>query len=90
MGDKGEIEIYVPLSSCSCSFAKFMDKVWSVIIDYMEDINYKVLNSQSREAYQKGILGNGLIINGTKKFSSTFKEDDLRQALEEEIARSGL
>jgi hypothetical protein len=73
MGDTNEIyiEIFVPLSSCSCVYDSYLDQVFKILNPYKNHVKFEVKNADSPEGDKYNILQNSIIINknGNKKYS---------------------
>lgn len=69
---KLKVEIYVPLDACACEWDKFMNRVFVELTPYIKHIDYDTKNLNSEEAKQLNLHGKCVVVDGEKKFSSTF------------------
>jgi hypothetical protein len=69
---KLKVDIFVPLDSCACEWDKFMNRVFVELTPYMKHIDFDTKNLNSEEARDLNIRGKCVVINGEKRFSSSF------------------
>jgi hypothetical protein len=69
---KLKVDIYVPLDACACEWDKFMNRVFVELTPYMKHIDFDTKNLNSEEAKNLNISGKCVVINGEKRFSSSF------------------
>lgn len=60
------IEIFVPSGICTCSYSKWIEKIWDYIEDFREFVEIETLDTKSLRAKALGIQGQTLLINGIK------------------------
>ena len=72
------------MGSCVCHFAPFMEKVGRVTSKFKDSVEVQMKSSKSPEANKYGIQEMGIVINGKIKFSATFEEKELQDALSQE------
>ncbi|MFX1365031.1 MAG: hypothetical protein ACFFCE_02700 [Promethearchaeota archaeon] len=70
--EKLKVDIYVPLDACACEWDKFMNRVFVELTPYIKYIDFDTKNLNSEEARELNIRNQCVIINGDKKFTSTF------------------
>jgi len=78
--EKLKVDIYVPLDACACEWDKFMNRVFVELTPYMKHIDYNTKNLNSEEARKLNLRNNCVVIDGEKKFASSF-------TLKKELAR---
>ena len=66
------IDVYVPLNACECVWSQFMNLVFSALAPYMKYIKFETKNLDSEEARQLNITGNCVVVDGKKKFITSF------------------
>ena len=69
---KLKVEIYVPLDACACEWDKFMNRVFTEITPYIKHIDYETKNLNSDEARKLNIRSKCIVVDGEKKYSSSF------------------
>ena len=79
--DRIKIEVFVPLGSCACSFAPFMEKVGRVTSKYKNSINFQAKSLSSSEASKRGIEEMCVVVDEVTMLSANFKEKDLEKAI---------
>ena len=85
---KVKIEVFVPLGSCVCNFAPFMEKIGRVTSRFKDVTEVQMRSSKSSEALKYGVQDMGIVINGKIKLSESFEEQELQDAIsQEESAR---
>ena len=70
--EKLKVDIYVPLDACACEWDKFMNRVFVELTPYIKHIDYDTKNLNSETARNLNIRNNCVVIDGEKKFSSSF------------------
>jgi len=85
--EKLKVDIFVPLDACACEWDKFMNRVFVELTPYIKHIDYDTKNLNSKEARQLNLHNNCIIIDGEKKFSSSF---NLKRALPKLLKAKGL
>ena len=78
---KVKIEIFVPLGSCVCNFASFMEKIGRVTSRFKDVTEVQMKSNKSPEASKHGIRDMGVVINGKMKLSASFEERELEDAI---------
>jgi len=81
------IDIFVPLNACECVWSQFMNLVFSVLAPYMKNIKFETKNLDSEEARKLNLTGNCVIVDGKKKFITSFA---LKKELPELLKAKGL
>ncbi|MFW9880352.1 MAG: hypothetical protein ACFFG0_45345 [Candidatus Thorarchaeota archaeon] len=69
---KLKIDIYVPLDACACEWDKFMNRIFVELTPYIKYIDYDTKNLNSEEARQLNIHEKCIVVDGEKKFNSSF------------------
>ena len=69
---KLKVDIYVPLDACACEWDKFMNRVFVELTPYIKHIDYDTKNLNSLEARNLNLHNNCIVVDGEKKFSSSF------------------
>jgi hypothetical protein len=69
---KLKVDIYVPLDACACEWDKFMNRVFVELTPYIKHIDYDTKNLNSPEARNLNLHGKSIVVEGEKKFSSSF------------------
>lgn len=81
---KLQVDIYVPLNACACEWSQFMNLVFSAITPYIKYINHETKSLDSEEAREKGLFNKCVIIDGEKKYTTSYAlKRDLPKLLEE-------
>ena len=81
---KVKIEVFVPLGSCVCNFAPFMEKIGRVTSKFKDTTEVQMKSNKSPEASKYGVQDMGLVINGRTKLSASFEEKELEDAISQE------
>ena len=68
--NKLNVDIFVPLSACSCEWDKFMNRIFKVITPFIKNIDFKTKDINSQEARNLGVYGNSVIVDGKTKFTN--------------------
>ena len=69
---KLKVDIYVPLDACACEWDKFMNRVFVELTPYIKYIDYNTKNLNSLEARNLNLYNKCIVVDGEKKFSSSF------------------
>lgn len=83
---KINVEIFVPLDSCACLWNRFMNSMFAVLTPYMKYINFETKNINSKDARERNIFGNCIVIDKEKKFITSFI---LKKKLPELLSEKG-
>ena len=81
------VDVFVPLNACECVWSQFMNLVFSTLAPYMKHITFETKNLDSEEARKLNLTGNCVIIDGKKKFITSFA---LKKELPELLKEKGL
>jgi len=76
-----KVEVFVPLGTCACSFAPFMEKVGRVASKYKNSIDFQAKPIGSFEASKRGIEEMCVVVEETITLSANFDEKDLEKAI---------
>jgi hypothetical protein len=71
-GIKLKVDIFVPLNACECVWSQFMNLVFSTITPYMKHIKFETKNLDSEEARKLNLTGNCVVVDGKKKYITSF------------------
>ena len=85
--NKLSVDVYVPLNACECVWSQFMNLVFSALAPYMKHIKFETKNLDSEEARNLNLNGNCVVIDGKKKFITSFA---LKKELPELLKAKGL
>lgn len=70
--NKLQVDIYVPLNACACEWSQFMNLIFNAITPYIKYIKYETKSLNSEEALNLNLHNNCVIVDGKKKFTSSF------------------
>ena len=70
--DKLSVDVYVPLNACECVWSQFMNLVFSALSPYMKHIRFETKDLDSNEARKLNLNGNCVVVDGTKKYITSF------------------
>ncbi len=70
--EKLNVDIFVPLEACSCEWSNFMNLVFAALTPYIKYIDHKTKSIQSEEARKLNIRSKCVVVDGTKKFITSF------------------
>ena len=69
---KLSVDVYVPLNACECVWSQFMNLVFSALSPYMKHIKFETKNLDSDDARKLNLNGNCVVVDGTKKYITSF------------------
>ena len=81
---KVKIEVFIPLGSCVCNFAPFIEKIGRVTSRFKDLTQVQMKSNKSSEACKYGVQDMGIVINGKIKLSASFEEKELEDAISQE------
>jgi len=81
------VDIFVPLNACECVWSQFMNLVFSALAPYMKNIKFETKNLDSEDARKLNLTGNCVIVDGKKKYITSFA---LKKELPELLKEKGL
>jgi len=81
-----KIEVFVPLGSCVCDFAPFMEKVGRATAKFKDLVEIETKSIKSKEASKYRIQDMCIVIEGEVKFSVDFDEKELETAILEKLS----
>ena len=81
-----KIEVFVPLGSCVCDFAPFMEKVGRATAKFKDLVEIETKSIKSKEASKYRIQDTCIVIEGEVKFSVDFDEKELETAILEKLS----
>jgi len=70
--NKLSIDVYVPLNACECVWSQFMNLVFSALGPYMKHIRFETKDLDSDDARKLNLNGNCVVVDGTKKYITSF------------------
>ena len=70
--NKLSVEVYVPLNTCECVWSQFMNLVFSALGPYMKYIRFETKDLDSDDARKLNLNGNCVVVDGTKKYITSF------------------
>lgn len=62
----------MPLDLCACEWDKFMNRIFIELTPYMKYIDFETKNLNSEEARSLNLHNKCVVVNGEKKFTSSF------------------
>ena len=82
--NKLSVDVYVPLNACECVWSQFMNLVFSALSPYIKHIRFETKDLDSDDARKLNLNGNCVVIDGTKKYITSFAlKKDLPVVLKE-------
>ena len=69
---KLKVDIWLPLDACSCEYENFINRVFVELTPYIKYIDYDTKNLNSEEARNLNLHSKCVVVDGEKKFSSSF------------------
>ena len=66
------VDVYVPLNACECVWSQFMNLVFSALGPYMKHIKFETKDLDSDDARKLNLNGNCVVVDGTKKYITSF------------------
>ena len=79
--NKVKVEVFVPLGSCVCDFAPFMEKVGRATSKFKDLVEVQTRSTTSPEATKYGISEMCVIVEGKIKLSASFEDKELEGAI---------
>jgi hypothetical protein len=70
--NKLSVDVYVPLNACECVWSQFMNLVFSALSPYMKHIRFETKDLDSDDARTLNLNGNCVVVDGTKKYITSF------------------
>ena len=74
--NKLQVDIFVPLNECSCMYEHFINRVFSVIMEYIQFVDFKTKSLDSDEARALNLHENCVVLEKTKIIVESFKLKD--------------
>jgi hypothetical protein len=71
--NKLTVDIFVPLNSCSCMYEDFLNRVFSVLMEYMQFINFTTKSLDSEEATKLNLHEKCVVLENGKLITETYK-----------------
>jgi len=71
--DKLKLSIFVPLNACACVYEHFINRVFSVIMEYMQFIDFTTKSLDSEEARELNLHENCVVLENNKIIIETYK-----------------
>jgi hypothetical protein len=79
--DKLKIEVFVPLGSCICDYAPFVEKVMNIASKFKDQVNIEMKAANSLDASKYDVKGLSIVIDGSVKLSADFDEKELEEII---------
>ncbi len=76
-----KVEVFVPIASCVCNYAPFIEKVGRVTSKFKDLVEVQMKSTKSSEASRYGIQDMCVLVNGAVKLSAGFNEKELEDAI---------
>ena len=70
--NKLSVDVYVPLNACECVWSQFMNLVFTALSPYMKHIRFETKDLDSEDARKLNLNGNCVVVDGTKKYITSF------------------
>ncbi|MFX0113147.1 MAG: hypothetical protein ACFFB3_01225 [Candidatus Hodarchaeota archaeon] len=80
-----QVEVFIPAGACGCTFSRWMDRVWSILLRYRGKVEYETLTNESPRADELGIGRMGVAVN-----SKVVAVSDLERELQKAIANKDI
>ncbi|MFW9991807.1 MAG: hypothetical protein ACFFD4_07085 [Candidatus Odinarchaeota archaeon] len=61
--NKIRVEIFVPDGACSCTFSQWIDRVYRIVLNYKEHVEYESFTTASERARELGINSMCVTVN---------------------------
>lgn len=71
--NKLQVDIFVPLNTCACIYESFMDRIFKVLTEFLNYIDFETKSLDSEEAKQMKLHENCVVIEGNTIITSSFK-----------------
>lgn len=84
---KLNVDIYVPMDACACEWSNWMNLIFSALTPHIKYIRHETKNLNSEEARKLNLHGKCVIIDGKKKYTTSFA---LKRDLPKLIEQKGL
>jgi hypothetical protein len=82
--NKLQLDIFVPLNECSCMYEHFINRIFSVIMEYIQFVDFKTKSLDSDEARALNLHENCVVLEKTKIIIESFKlKDEIAKLLKE-------
>jgi len=85
---KLKIEVFVPLGSCVCNFAPFIEKIGRVTSKFKDVVEVQTKSIKSAEASKYGVQEICAVVDGKVKLSLDFTEKELEDAISKYSAQT--
>jgi len=79
-----KIEVFVPVGSCVCNYAPFMEKIGRITSRFKDAVEVQIKSNKSSEASEYGVQHMGVVVNGKIKLPADFEEQELQDAIIQE------
>ena len=71
--NKLQVDIFVPLETCACTYENFIDRIFRVLTEYLNYIDFETKSLNSEEAKQLKLFDNCVVIEENQIITSSFK-----------------
>jgi hypothetical protein len=79
-----KIEVFVPVGSCVCNYAPFMEKIGRITSRFKDAVEVQIKSNKSSEASEYEVQDMGVVVNGKIKLPADFEEQELQDAIIQE------
>lgn len=62
-----KISIFVALSSCSCNYENWLNRVFDILMPYKDKIDFEVKDATGWESYKYNILQNTIMVEESEE-----------------------
>jgi hypothetical protein len=69
---KISVDIFVPLNQCACVYESYIQRVFSVLFEYLDYISFQTKSLDSDEARNLGLTENCVVLDGEKIVTTSF------------------
>jgi hypothetical protein len=84
---KAKVEIFTSFGGCGCSGASFMDRVWKVLLEFRDRVDFTTKSLDSPEADQYRVIGSFVVVDGQTVLGRNLSEGALRAAINQALAK---
>ena len=84
---KLNVDIYVPMDACACEWSNWMNLIFTALTPHIKYIKHETKNLNSEEARKMNLHGKCVIVDGEKKYTTSFA---LKRDLPKLIEQKGL
>jgi len=70
--NKLTVDIFVPLDTCSCVYESFIQRIFTVLLEYIDKITFQTKSLHSEEARKLGLIENCVVLDGNQVITNSF------------------